>query len=349
MKSLRHSSPRQEQLLTSRIKALREQLEAMSTGEKPFLAAYQSARLHAFEIEFLAKFWRKASAGNREHFENLNALAKNIEDRLGEFNEIDEMIGFTKGKDMVLPSGEAATDHFLKERKDAYHDLSAWMKRNGWLGPKELSALAEMQTWVAQMEWLNDVELRAYAGKKMAKTLRELQELADEGAFDARKKSGYQLAEVEPRVHEARREIRKIAMYANYSKGLFALTHKPTPPLKRSWEYFAELARSPVAKSKYSQLPPKSIRDPLLLPFPFFVAVTKYVSELGAAKDWAQNLERLRHAGLPGEICLDQLDPALKDVFGCPTPFNALVTRNLNEIRATQLFRLSADFLETQI
>jgi hypothetical protein len=224
------------------------------------------------------------------------------------------------------------------------------MKSSGWQG-RDLGKIRSASKLVAQLEDLDDSELRVAVAQKMVKVLKELQENVDRGLFSPQKNSGYTLKEVEGKVHELRREIRKVPMYAGYLEGVFGLSDKITHGAKqaeRALALYAGLTDSPLAKSPFALLPKASITKPLLIPRPLFLAVTKYVSDLGLAKDWAQNIERLVETGLPGEISFDQLDPALKDVFGRPEPFNKMVLRTISEIQNSKIFFHMARNLEAQ-
>jgi len=342
----------QEAVLTSALQNLTSELLSMKKGEKAFLTHYKTARLHAFQLEFLSKFLRKSDTANLETFERIMVLTKDIEDRLGGFNEIDEMVSYSKAHGVRLAGGASAEGHFLALRKDAYEELWTWMSINGWIGrPVELAEIQRLKGLIDRLEPLSDENLRHFAAKKLAKALRELQDNADRKSFAPKKKTGYQISEVEPKVHEARREIRKIPMYTGYLSGVFSLTDHArlkSKKARQALEHFTPLIQTPLSKSGFAQLPLPKIKDPLLLPRPFFLAITKYVSELGFAKDWAQNLERLRHAGLKGEINLNQLDLTLKDVFEQPKPFNLMVGAILEEICESQIFAALADFVEAQ-
>ena len=340
----------QEDVLTTALDNLKQNLIVMGRGEKQFFAHYRTARLHAFQLEFLAKFLRKADLENLEAFERLHVLAKDLEDRLGAFNEIDEMIVLCRKYDVHLPSMKPAVAHFESLRKVQYRSLTKWMKSAGWQG-RDLQQVRAAGELIAQLEDLSEDEVRLAAAKKMVKVLKELQSNVDQGVFSPAKKSGYTLKEVESKVHELRREIRKVPMYASYADGLFALTNEPDRFSKKADQaqiFFSRLVKSPLVNSPFAKLPKPRVRKPLLISRAFFLAITKYVSELGFAKDWAQNIERLHEVGLSGEISFNQLDPALKDIFGRPEPLNTMVLRTIDEIRRTKIFSHMAQSLEAQ-
>ncbi len=340
----------QADILATALKDLKKELAAMEGSQKAFLARYRKARLHAFQLEFLAKFLRKSLPANQEIFERLHLITKDLEDRLGAFNETDEMLAYVVKNEINLSEHLTAAAHFEEQRDEAYAALQAWMKLAGWRG--ELTATARIAELLRGLEDLDNAGLRQFAAKKMAKFLRELQENVDAGEFNPKRKSGYVIKEVEPKVHELRREIRKIPMFAGYLEGLFTLTDGYKPPSKDATgtlKYYSPLLKSELAKSDFAKLPKPRVKEPLAIARPFFLGVTKFVSELGFAKDWAQNLEQLHETGVGGEINFDQLDVSLKDVFGRPEPFNSIAARSIIEIKKTQIFRHMSDYLEAQV
>lgn len=338
----------QTEALTSAAKNLQKELAAMARGPKPFLARYRQARLHAFELEFLAKFLRKSQAANQEIFERLLVITKEIEDRFGAFNEIDEMVSYSEERKIHLPDGTSAAAYFTRKRAVLLRELTGWMKANGWSG-KSPKALDKISGLLAKLEDLDDESLRAAAIKKMTKVLNEIQDNVDKGAYAPRKGSGYIFSEVESKVHELRREIRKIPMYAGYLKGVFIIGARPqTKKSAKTVRCFTPLTKTALTKSEFAHLPKAKLKKPLEIAFPYFLAITRYVSELGFAKDWAQNIERLMEAGIPGSLSFDQLDPSLKDIFGRPLPFNLMAGKILDEIHETQIFRRMAEDFEAQ-
>lgn len=326
--------------LSSALKNLGSELRTMQRNEKSFLGAYRRARLSAFQLEFLAKFLRKSKSANREIFEILHGCTKELEDRLGGFNETDELLAYCEKLELMLRDGIPAAEVLRENRHKEWKTLSTWLKTSGWYAEK----MVEMGSLLERLEDYEPRELRQAALAKMAKVAGELQSAVENGEYSPRKKSGYELSEVESKVHELRREIRKIPMYASYLSGLFTLTSENVPATRP----FRALAKTEIAKSDYARLPKAKAKHPLKLSRFHYLAINRYVLELGAAKDWAQNLARLRDLGLKGDISFDQLDLSLKDAFGQPVPFNPLVRRITEEIRSTRLFGAMAEALESQ-
>ena len=320
---------RPAKLLGRAAKNLRSELKALSKGEKSFLGHYRKARLHAFEIEFLAKFFRKSTPANLEIFERLNTQAKSLEDELGAFNEIDEMLFFCQKHELT------AAQVFAQKREGAYQKLIPWLKAGGWWDGSATNKIKEL------IDSVQDFDLRQVAIKKMSKVLTELQSNIDDGAYDPKRKSGYRASEIEPKVHEVRREIRKIPMYASYLDGVFVLTDKGRSPFK-------DLLKTSLAKSPFAQLPKTQVPRPLRIQRADYLAITRYVSELGNAKDWAQNLARLQSVGGKGQIHMDQLDAGLRNAFGEAQSLDHMVSQILKEISETQIFGRMAKEIQAQ-
>ena len=325
--------------LASAVKNLDGELRRMRKNERSFLEAYRRARLNAFQLEFLAKFLRKSKPANREIFETLHGLTKELEDRLGAFNETDELISLCEKLGLRLNGRDTAAAYFTDRRHKGWRSLNDWLKNTGWYGSKT----AEVRQLLGRLEDYGTEELREAAVGKMIKVTREIQAAVEDGEYSPKKKSGYVMSEVESKVHELRREIRKIPMYASYLPGLFTLDSKKVPGTFYGW-----LAKTELVKSEYARLPRARVKRPIEISLFHYLAINRYVLELGAAKDWAQNLERLREAGLSGEVSFDQLDLSLRDAFGQTVPFNELVGRITGEIRKARLFTDMAKFFEKQ-
>ena len=326
--------------LAMAVKNLQVELRRMERSESSFLEAYRRARLNAFQLEFLAKFLRKSKTSNREIFEVLHATTKEIEDRLGAFNETDELITLCEKQDIHLGPKKTAADHYIHRRHKEWKILNSWLKASGWYKQKS----HEIQELLNGLEDYQPKELRDSALKKMIKVTTELQAAVDSGDYSPKRQSGYQVPEVERKVHELRREIRKIPMYASYLPGLFTLTSEKVP----GSIFYQPLAKTALAKSDYAKLPAVTVNRPLKISLYHYLAINRYVQELGVAKDWAQNLERLRKDGLSGEVSYDQLDLSLRDAFGCPVPFNELVSRIIGEIRSNRIFESMSGYFEKQ-
>lgn len=335
-------------LFESSMNGLARELNKMRKGEDAFLKHYRAARQHAFRIEYLAKFLRKYR-GNKKQFDWIAAEAKEFEDRLGRFDELDAMITFCREKDIRCENGKPAADEFMKIRDDRLEDLRRWMMKHGWCGEKWRS---DLESALNSVDWKNTKALRHYTIERMAKILREVQDEIDGGDFlPKHRKSGYTMREVESKVHEARRHVRKLSMLMSYTDGMFVTGQGPkraTGQTGKALDFYAPLLKTKVAKSPFAELPRASIPDPVEVPRAFLAAITKYVDELGVAKDWAQNLNRLHIAGIGGRVMFDHLDPSLRTVFGMPVPFNKLVTGLLGEMKKTKIFAVMAKLIEEQ-
>jgi hypothetical protein len=298
------------------------------SSQEKFWKNYRKVRTHAFELEFLGKFYR--NSGQPSLFAHFIQTCKALEDRLGRVDEIDAMIPFCDQYQLSY------RPHFLQKRKEAYYQTMQWLHKHGWL---DGSALAEVHIRLEQICWLDDSENREFAQAELASFAHRLQRQIDQRKYDPRHRHGYRRKEVETRVHKLRREVRKIAQFMSYSR-LFHLVDRP------SLKAYSTLSKSSVAKSPFATLPKALVRDPLPVPRSLYLAITRYVDELGRAKDWAYNLERLQAAGAQGEVDFNQLDATLRDWRDLCVPFNALVLGILHELRMTRLFEAIAQAMD---
>ena len=323
-----------EAAFTASLRHLRGLLAATSTESATeratntkFWRSLRDLRAAAFEFEFLAKFYRKAHPADREDYLQMIALVKPLEDRLGALEDIDDMIPYCERYGVDRQTQEI----FSEQRYVDLKNFRQWQKSCGWLDGRALTKLGKK---VKALHWLEGEDLRAFARQQMSSSLTKLQNNIEKGRYSP-KDGKYQLREVEPKVHQLRRDIRKQAQYMIYTGGLFQLADTPTLPA-----IYAPLLVSPFASDRYAHLPKAQIAAPLVIPRGLFLALNSYISDLGGAKDWALRLRRLQKAGLKGKIDFDQLDVTLGGWRQSPKAFNPLALGLIEELQRTRPFAL---------
>lgn len=328
-----------ESIFYSSLEQLKGELNGLRGGQEDFLAHYKKARNYAFQLEMMAKFLMQQQ-GNKVRFAQIRAVTKDLEDRLGRFNETDELLAKFKEKDITFPNGESAKKHYEAKLETEIIELKQWLKDNGWL--RMSGKVSDIEDLLSQMKWVDQKTFREYAIVSMNGYLRELQSDVDAGKFDpADKKTGYTMEEVEDKVHKLRRAIRMVSQVMAYSGGLFVLTDKVRGLGRKAFaavDFYSPILKNRIATTDFAKLPEAYDKNPILVPRTLFAVNTSHVEVFGTAKDWAQNLDRLLHAGMQGRIDLDHLDINLVNREGTPMPFNALVASILKEIKETQLY-----------
>ncbi len=332
-------------VLTKALSNLKKSLLKAQRNEAAFLKLYTTVRQHAFEVEMLAKFYRKAGANDKKYWIEIQFCTKGLEDRLGAFGEVVEMVDYCETHDIHLSGKLTGAAVFNKMQSRAYLELKRWMKSEGWTNS---SAHKKLCRAFASIHWLDDKAIRKYCRQRLESVMVKLQRNIDCGKYDSRRRSGYEFREVEFKVHELRREVRLVAQYITYVGGIFALTNRfpgATGQEHKTLKRYASLLKTKLVKSPFARLPKARIKKPLPISQALFLLINRLVEELGRAKDWPQRLERLRRVGFGGQINLNQLEPELRDWNGVTSSFNKIVNGSLNEMRERQIFAVMAGLL----
>jgi len=338
-----------------------ESIKKAEATDGQFMQRYTTIRTNLFRLQMLAKLFRKAGDDQNEaRFERVRLLTKEFEDRLGRFNELDELVKLIKrrkmdGTDPKIPRQGLVSvkEEWELKRASALKDLRRWMVTAGWstqvAAPQ--GGLVELYALLKETPWLTDAELIRYVGRRLPKMLRKLQDEVTAGVYSPESDLGYSELEVEDKVHELRREIREIGMVMQFSGGLFSFAKagraiaKEAQPLLEKYEFVLDL---PVAKTPFARLPAATIQPAHLVPRELFVLLTEFTLEIGVAKDWAQNQWRLHEAGLVSEgPDLNQSVDQIKDLAGQSNSFNSLMQVLLQRIQEDRPFAAMADLMET--
>jgi hypothetical protein len=327
-----------EAIFASSLADLKEQLGHLRGSSKDFLDHYKKARNAAFQLEMMAKFMRNQQ-GNMTRFAKIRSITKELEDKLGRFNETDELLSKFEKADITLPNGESAKEHYEAKLDKEISAVRQWLTSSGWF--RVTGRTREIETLIEDMKWLEQKEFREFAIQAITEELREFQDEVDSGEYDPANKKGYTMEEVEVKVHKLRRAIRMYSQIMAYTGGLFKLTESKRGLRRKSLaavQHFSPILKNRIAATEYAKLPDPYDENPILVPRALFVVITSHVEVLGNAKDWAQNIERLLHEGFQGRADLDHLDISLVNRDGIPVPFNALAASILKEIKETQFF-----------
>ena len=243
---------------------------------------YKVLRGAAFRIQSLGKVYRKLDEDRKIDpaimeivksfddgltegpFDLIRRLGKSLEDSLGAYDMEKELV------DVLEDAGASETElSAAKARKEAKRkEIEAYMNEH-W---KSGNYRRLIQTMLDQNPWLSSKDDREFYGKRVRKRLEKLQGKFEDGAFP--------VEEVEDGTHELRRQIRYIAMMMQHSDGLFELDKSET-----LIKAFKHLKDDPVADSMFAKLPSVKVESPIRIPWVIYLAITKYVYELGLAKD----------------------------------------------------------------
>ena len=263
-------------LFTDHIKEL-ENIAASTKGSpQAALKFYQAgARNELFKLEALARIFRGAI--NKEKFEPLYRQLKGAEDELGKYDYNESLyidISAKKGTSAVI------IKHFQLTLELNRKELHEFLISDGWL-PSSGSQYALLKKEIAEFTFPSMEVLRASTGNFICEQIEKIIKKYNNGSFA--------LDDIEGGLHELRRRLRWISLYAQVTNGLIQLK-----PAKNISEEIAHLIPESIKNSPFNKLPSKMKGvEPLYIEDINFFFLSKIIEELGVLKDRALKAEAL--------------------------------------------------------
>lgn len=257
-------------------KQLQTLLTKASKQKNPALWLYTNdARTPLFMLEGLTRLHNKAF--DEKLFDKWNKRFKKLEDLFG---EIDQYLALEK----ELRANKKVSIEVLK-----YFNVNA----NNFI--------SKCNQRLSEKEWLNnkllsfDEKLCEFSVDYNKEYIEELTfSLIDEidAILSFCEKCEYQFTKLEEQVHELRRKLRWLSIYAQALQGLIQLKKSP----KKS-KYQLNYFKKDVLNSPYNKLPSKP-KNTAIIEFDTdsFFALSWLIKELGKLKDDGLKTEQLSHA-----------------------------------------------------
>jgi hypothetical protein len=260
----------------------RPHLEEASVGHRLYAA---NGRTPLFMLQGLARLERGM---RKEHltFDELLGPVKVLEDALG---AVDFWWGFlTSAEKWGLPVEVCRWSEL--QHAHACGKLESWLLAHDWVAHRYQPKAGKIRLRLNQMgralqeeAWLGPRRERRKLAAFLVARLRKIHASALMLDMD----------DLEGGLHELRRKLRWVSIYAMALEGALTLDEQAAPP--PSWDRYLTDA---VVTSKFAKLPlPDADTDPLLIPAPLFYALSWVIADLGDVKDRAQCSETIA-AGL---------------------------------------------------
>ena len=257
-------------------------------GNRAWDSQYKVLRGAAFGIQALGKIYRKfdeerqQSKGHKVDdqimeivktfgdgqtegpFDLIRRIGKELEDALGAYDMEKELL------DVLEAAGASKSEIAMARvrKEDKRKEVATYLEKYWKTGQRRRL----IQQMLEQNPWLDSKDDREFYGRRVQKRLEKLQKKFEDGEFP--------VEDVEGGTHEMRREVRYIAMMMQFADGLFELDRKEI-----LIKQFKPLKDDPVAESQYATLPEVIVSKSIKVPWVVYLAITKYVYELGLAKD----------------------------------------------------------------
>lgn len=270
-----------------------------------------------------------------ETFEKLLGEVKIIEDSIGEVDFWWTLASKAPGWNLPPAFTEYASKHHLA----ASGRLVGWLEARDWVDHRYLPQEGEVRLRVHRIgrnlqkaSWPSLPRER----KKLAGFLHDKLLATDRAAH------ALDLSNVEHGLHELRRRLRWVSIYAAALGGAIQLD--PAARAPKGWKRYLTEA---VVKNPFNALPQGDGHiTPILLPAPLFYALSWLIAELGALKDRAQWTESVDHGLKVVGVTMDRpLGDLTLDATEAGARARALAERTIFE---DKLLTRLADAVEAQ-
>lgn len=234
-------------------------------------------RTPLFYLEGLARIYA-GTGPHKEEFKNLQEKFKLLEDMLGRIDYYEEL-NKQLAQQTSLP--ENIKSHFLIPAKNAISDLNEVLTHFNWLNGEQIQ---EIQDELEEVPWKSPQKEHDRLQKFYVKQIEKITAFAQHGDVS--------FTDMELGVHELRRKLRWLSIYAHALQGAIQLVEidKERKPLEK---YLTE----PVLQSRFNKLPPATEGTvPLLLSQYNFYALSWMIGRLGELKDQGLTLLSLAQA-----------------------------------------------------
>lgn len=274
---------RPRERVVSWVAKVQEGFEAAAAGAvEPSAIADQllanDVRLQVFYLEGILKLYRKRYPGTAEvQYQQVKAL----EDALGQASGARSVLKMAERHEGVPAK---AMEWLRSEVKRNDAQLSSLIQEK-WMpnGEGQLPALGDVLQFLQETPWDEYSADRAYLQKELSRRLKKFSKID----FDMNILQG------DTGVHELRRQLRWLPIYAVALDGMIALDGERNPVP----EYQPLLQNRDLVESKYAKLPPSDREsDPILFSHSLYLRNSQLIGELGGLKDEGEEIEGIAFA-----------------------------------------------------
>ncbi|MBK0384494.1 hypothetical protein I5M32_16125 [Pedobacter sp. SD-b] len=241
-------------------------LDAKQQENIPLAFFGSSARQHLFYLEALCRIYKNIN--NKKTFKKLRSKFKSLEDQLG---KVDYYEAFHKelSADKNFPT--VLLNQLFQNYQTELNNLYSLLLHDDWLDEKE-PRIEKSILRLDKVEWLNaDAEKKAIA-KTIRKEIKKILKDYKSGKLTFEK--------LEAGVHEFRRNIRWISIYAQALDGLIQIKTDDEP--RNLQKYLT----AKVVESPFNKMPEnKAGLSPILISRSAFYALSWMIAESGNLKD----------------------------------------------------------------
>lgn len=273
------------------IRSHTDQLDALLKNTRDDPKAFYAAggRNHFFRLETLARL--AGGLSDKDQFKNDLALFKKAEDLIGQYDFYAAYLTiFSENKKCHQTFVGIYSEH-LREKEAALSDLL-----NYWTGKEAAQALAGFYRRCDEISFEDEASFTKQLSRFIIKALRKIVRDYDEGVYNT--------SDFEAGLHELRRKLRWISLYAQVTGGI--VQHKPSD---RTASTFEKYQTKEIMSSPFMKLPAHaSFSHPVILRTATYAALSWMIATLGRYKDHALSLH-LFSAETTLRNCYEKLTP----------------------------------------
>lgn len=244
--------------------SLKAILQSAKEAKNPALAFYKSdPRQIIFSLEALSRLYKDIH--NEKLFKSLKNDFKSLEDQLG---KIDYYQVYFKDLSAETNFPKEIINHLESNYQQDLQKLSNILIANGWLDNK----LNELNEELINADWLKPKEERKALAKAISKEIKAIEKDYESGVLNFK--------DLEHGVHEFRRQIRWISIYAQALDGLIQLKADDLS------EKFNVYLTKEVIESKFNVMPvAEDLEETIEISKSAFYALSWMIAKTGELKD----------------------------------------------------------------
>ncbi len=269
-----------------------ELLQSTASKREKGLSFYTGgARNIIFRLEGLCRLYR--TVGDKKLFDSWYKEFKALEDTLGAMDHLDAM---QKEFSSYKPLKSSATKIMGAQLINETGFLEDVLKGNDWLNGEKMKAFTDA---LNEYEWKDDVEDTFDFAEGMVQELQKLEEKYRTGEID--------LSLLEEGLHEYRRRLRWVSIYAASGNGIVQLKS-----VRTYGEEMKKYCTKDVTSSPFNVMAkaPKG-PQPINVQAHYFYAMSWLINHLGELKDVALRTENFEMLCVAANV----KDKKLKDKF----------------------------------
>lgn len=256
--------------------------------ESPALWLYQNdLRTPLFMLEGLARIYRDFLSSKK--CEKLYQKFKTLEDALGSIDYYDSLYEYSQKNDL----DQKLTNYFKKKYKKALLQFENILINENWYkSPNKInySQFSKLRDQIRSLNWVSAKLERKAIGLFLNRNLDAIDKQYQTGRFD--------FDHLEEGLHEFRRRIRWISIYAHALNGQLVLESTSEVP-----DAFKEYCTDVIKNSPFNILEENYRLKPLKIKDYLFFALSFVIDRMGKLKDNGQLVHAIAQAAVACGLC----------------------------------------------